>query len=234
MAVREEHMLTTLDNPYNPSDTSTAIADAAVSRHANFLLDDINRKENVSQRYSRRLWENNTFGKINKNKALTNEEVRDIVNYQALTNPQYRDYLLGYTDYTRTDPKTGEPLYVPGELHKTIEEQEREELAQLEGVKRPEDYYGDVNGVQPTYTPNSVGGNLSSFMYNFGASKWGRSAMSDFILRTNESQMKVTSGQIQRSKEFTNMADGVTKVMDDIDRYTKNLQAIERYNTFIK
>jgi len=138
------------------------------------------------------LWEHGTFGKLNKNKALTNNEVKEIIDYQTLTDPQYRDQRLGYTDYTKNPNGT----FVPGEFQKTLEQQRKAELEELEGVQRPADYYGDTNYAKPAYTPNSAGGDLSAWMYNFGASKWGRSAMSDFILRTNESQMKVTAGQI--------------------------------------
>jgi len=49
--------------------------------HANFLLDALNKKESASQRYARRLQEHNTFGRINKNKTLTNDELKEIVAY---------------------------------------------------------------------------------------------------------------------------------------------------------
>jgi len=36
-----------INNPSDPSDTATTIANAAVGMHANFVLDDLKKKERV-------------------------------------------------------------------------------------------------------------------------------------------------------------------------------------------
>jgi hypothetical protein len=58
--------------------------------------------------------------------------------------------------------------------------------------------------------------------------------MSDFMLKTNESQMKVSTGQIQRSKEFVNLSNNTIKNVNDIERYANNLVQLERYNQIAK
>lgn len=65
-------------------------------------------------------------------------------------------------------------------------------------------------------------------------SQHSKSFMSDFILKTNESQMKVSTGQIQRSKEFVDLSNNTIKNVNDIERYANNLVQLERYNQIAK
>jgi len=74
---------------YKPT-SAADIATSAATAGFNLMkedLENINKRESVPDRLNRRIAENNMFGKINKNKALTNKEVNEILAYKTITDP---------------------------------------------------------------------------------------------------------------------------------------------------
>lgn len=197
-------------------------ARAAVNLQANFVEDYIKGKEDVAQRFNRRIFESN-LGFLNKDKDLTSDEVNEIIAFKTITDPKW--------GWDRID-----------QLHKELEEQERQERLQNPLISEPEDYLQkEIEGVtnqefgwtQPmgmTYA-QPYGGTLGNSVAKYIKSQYNKSFLSDFILRTNESQMKVGEGQIQRSKEFVDMSDKTYQNLDLIERYANNLAQLRRFDT---
>lgn len=211
-------------NPTIQNDPVTKQANAAVNMYRSFAMDDLKKKESVPERYNRRIWEHNAFSTVNKDKGLTNNEINEIIAYRTLTDPQY--------GYERIN-----------EIHENLAKQEQQELAELNAVQQPDNYYGDWSQNTPKplgygiagptgdeYAAMDVGKQIADWI----GSKHSKSFMSDFMLKTNESQMKVSTGQIQRSKEFVDLSNSTIRNVNDIERYANNLVQLERYNQIAK
>jgi len=113
----------------------------------------------------------------------------------------------------------------------------------LNAVQQSDNYYGDWSQNTPKplgygiagptgdeYAAMDVGKQIADWV----GSQHSKSFMSDFMLKTNESQMKVSTGQIQRSKEFVNLSNNTIRNVNDIERYANNLVQLERYNQIAK
>ena len=59
-------------------------------------------------------------------------------------------------------------------------------------------------------------------------SLWGKSFLSDFILKTNDSQMKTSIGQIQRSKELVDLSSNTMYNVDLIENLANNIRNLRR------
>jgi hypothetical protein len=121
---------------------------------------------------NRRIRENNAFGKINKKYALTNDELNEIDQYRMITDPVYANDRIQ-------------------QLHKEIDQMNRQETADNESVEEPENYFGDsmqfTTGMGGTF-------NLGNKVMGLMRSAWAKSFLSDFIEESNSSQMKVEIG----------------------------------------
>jgi hypothetical protein len=74
-----------------------------------------------------------------------------------------------------------------------------------------------LSGGNPTLT-------IQSKIANIAKSLWAKSFLSDFILKTNDSQMKTSIGQIQRSKELVGLSDQTLQNVDLIERLANNIR----------
>ena len=121
---------------------------------------------------NRRIWENDTFGRINKGKALSDEEIDEIDRFKIATDPLY----------------VSERMKEFEEITKQFDEQNNGGA-----VKKPSDYFGKGSDLGV-----GAGGsfNLGFKLANLLNSAWAKSFASDFIEETNGSQMKVSIGQI--------------------------------------
>ena len=188
-----------------PSDNA---AIAASNLQKQFEKDDKEGKELATERMNRRIRENNMFGMINHNYALTNDELKEIDEYRMITDPVYANDRIK-------------------DLHKQIDEMQKEELAEAGSIEEPENYFGDSmqfsTGMGGTF-------NLGNKIMGLVRSAWAKSFFSDFMEETNSSQMKVEIGQIQRSKELMDLSDKTNSYMDLIQTYANNLRQLQRFN----
>lgn len=204
-------------NWLNPA---AAVANQAANQYFAYKKqqqDDINSKkyENAFDRLNRRLFENSTFGKLNKKKALTDQEYQEVFNYRAINDP---DYLRAAID--DLDSKT-----------KLSKQQQEEDLAQLISHK-PDDYLGQnianasigQYGVQGTFGMS----NMALSAQGLAESAYGKSFASDFIIKTNQSQAQISSGQISRAHELQFMSDDVKEYLDLTRKYASNLFQIQQ------
>ena len=188
------------------------LADNVARAHENLMyditIDKLHGKESVSDRMNRRIRENNTFGKLNKNKALTNDELKEIDSYRQLTDPLYANQRLE-------------------QLSKEIKEMQKQDTDEYGNVEEPENYFGKDSSM-----PVGMGGsfNLGNKLTQLAKSAWGKSFFSDFMEETNNSQMKVSIGQIQRSKELVDLSNNTTGYMDLIEQYANNLAQLQRFD----
>lgn len=176
-------------------------AKAATNLQQQFAQDDAAGKETAVNRMNRRIRENNTFGKIKPDYSLTNDEIKEIDQYRMLTDPLYASERLD-------------------KLHKEIDELEKQEKEEYEGIEEPDNYFGAAGSI-----PMTMPGLKLRLL---AQSAWAKSMFSDFMEESNSSQLKVTAGQIQRSKELMDMSDNVTGYMDDIQQYANNLAQLQR------
>lgn len=192
--------------PANEQSNAERYALAASKLDELVKKDDEKAKENAFQRMNRRVWENNTFGKLNKDKQLNGEEVEEINQYKMVTDPLYAR--------ERID-----------QLHKEIEAQQLDGQ-EAENVQRPENYYGDSTGL-----PVGMGGaaNLSYKLIGLIKSAYAKSFLSDFIEETNSAQMKTSIGQIQRSKELVDLSNLTLENTELIEKYANNLRQLRRF-----
>lgn len=176
---------------------------------------DSKKQESTVERLNRRLLENHTFGKLNKNKALTDKEYLEIHNYRLMNDPDYLKAALEDFD----------------KQYQLQQKASEKKVANLEKIK-PNDYYGqdissatyNIMGVQGT------GGMYNSTMSFLGAvnSAYGKSFASDFIIKTNESQAQISTGKISRAKELQGLANDVDKYLSLTERYANNLAEIQK------
>lgn len=187
----------------NPFDTISKIA------QDNSDKNKPQRQESKVDRLNRRLWENNTFGKINKNKALTNKEEREIYDYRMISDPVFGNNQINQF------LKASETL-----------------KDQTEGdIDLPDNYY-NLNGLtfsglitDPINTAKVIG--------RLATSAYAKSVLSNFIEKTNESQMEVSTGKITRADELLNLADKTRQYKDLLNTYALNLQKIQSYQNLI-
>ena len=182
---------------------------AASERNRLFRKDDYQyNKESPLDRLNRRIKENQTFGTVSKNKALTDKEAGEILTYRLMVDP-----LLS------SEQMKG--------LRQQIDKMQAEDSDKDETVVQPNDYFG-------TDAQNKVGAggtfNLGLKLLQLANSAWSKSFLSDFIERSNESQMKVSIGQIQRSKELTDLSSYTKENIDQIEKYVNNLAQLQRFN----
>lgn len=193
----------------DPNNQSVAdkTAIAAVNLQESLKKDRETGKELATERMNRRIRENDTFGKINKNRALTNDEIKEIHDYRLLTDPLFFQQRMKQLD----------------EEIKELQKQDEQE-----NIEEPENYFGD--SVQFGV---GMGGtmNLGAKLLGLARSAWSKSFFSDFMEETNNSQFKTAVGQIQRSKELADMSNNTSGYMDLIEEYANNLAQLHRFNT---
>lgn len=163
-------------------------------------------KESATDRMNRRIWENDTFGRINKGKALSAEEIDEIDKFKIATDPLY----------------VSERMKEFEEITKQFDEQNNDGA-----VKKPSDYFGKGSNLGV-----GAGGsfNLGFKLANLLKSAWAKSFASDFIEETNGSQMKVSIGQIQRSNELLGLSDQTKQNIELLEEYANNLAQLQRWN----
>lgn len=197
----------------HPAVKSAVMAANAQQQHKEDLFKAAKDHKLLSDRLNRRIYENKTFGLINKNKALTDDEVSEIFTYRALTDPEYLKLSLDYLEKVTNTQKAAEEA----------------DLAELLSHK-PKDYIGQQAatnsviqyGVQGTGGFSAVG--LSAA--GLGGSRYADSAFADFIIKTNQSQAQVQSGQITRANELKDLAAGAKEYVDLTRQYASNLNQI--------
>lgn len=165
-------------------------------------------KETNVEKYNRRLWESEMFGKINKDKQLTNKEAQEIYDYRMINDPIFRQLQIKnlHDISSAQQPKNDEP-------------------------DMPDDYYGLENfGKVPGFLP---GAQAAEYVYRLITSAYGKSAISNFIEKSNESQMQVSSGKIARADELLDLAQKTREYKDLIQTYAINLQKIQSYQNII-
>lgn len=197
---------------------ATAIANQAANKFFEFenqKIKDAKKHESTLDRLNRRLFENRTFGRLNGNKALTDKEYQEIFDYRALHDFNYLNQAI-------------EDLDKHTELSK--EEQEAD-LAELLSHK-PKDYLGQdlANKSITQYGIQGTGG-MSSTALSVGGlaqSAYGKSFASDFIIKTNQSQAEISSGQISRANELQYMAEDAKQYVDLVQKYADNLYQIRQ------
>lgn len=158
-------------------------------------------KESKVDRMSRRLFENNLFGTINSDKALTDEEVSEIWNYKMLTDPMFANPVIN-------------------ELNEYVDEAKQQRHEDLVNTKASKDY------MLPWYQKATMAISDPQAMFR---SSWFKSMFSDFILKSNDSQAKVSAGQISRSNELLDLSDKTHRYMDLMQEYGQCLQTIQAY-----
>ena len=176
---------------------------------------DSKKHESTVERLNRRLLENRTFGKLNKNKALTDKEYLEIHNYRLMNDPDYLKAALEDFD----------------KQYQMQQKAAEKKASDLEKIK-PDNYYGqDISG--DTY--NTIGVQGTGGMYNTTMSflgivnsAYGKSFASDFIIKTNESQAQISTGKISRAKELQGLADDVNKYLTLTEKYANNLAEIQK------
>ena len=192
--------------PTSAADMATSAATAGFNLMKEDL-ENINKRESVPDRLNRRIAENNMFGKINKNKALTNKEVNEILAYKTITDP-----IFGYN-------KIKEDLA-------EIEAQRKREIAELQGVEEPESYYGES---VDNLVKDPVGQSEFANIFSIINSAWAKSFFSDFMEESNSSQLKVSVGRMQRSKELLDMSNSVRNNIDLLEEFANNTAQLQRF-----
>lgn len=194
------------------------VAQATVRLQKSFEQDIANGKELAPDRMNRRIRENNTFGKLSKGKALTDDEILEIDRFRIMTDPEY--------GWQRVK-----------DLSDIADKIKAEEEAEQESIKS-----GDM---QPSgyYLPSWISkASLSPYFGGPGVSKedkfssksddsYIKSFASDFILSSNEVQLSTAIGQIQRSKEFMDMANKAYRYASLMQEYSQNLKQIQKFDT---
>ena len=197
-------------NATGDNSPASQAAKAAVKMNTLFQQDDQKGKELVPDRMNRRIAENNTFGKLNSNHQLSNDEIKEIDTYRMITDPIYLQKRI-------EDNKK----YI-----KQLEEEDEDPAS----VVKPSDYFGKLDTrTLPLNIPTfaiAAGRNLAEL----ATSMWAKSFVSDFMEETNSSQMKVSIGQIQRSKELLGLSDRTKESIDLIEEYANNLAQLQRFN----
>ena len=192
---------------------STTAADTATSAAAagfNLMKEGIqnaDKRESVPDRLNRRITENNMFGKLNKDKALTNNEINEILAYKTITDP-----VFGYN-------KIKEDLA-------EIEAQRKKEIAELQGVEEPESYYGES---VDNLIKDPVGQSEFANIFSIINSAWAKSFFSDFMEESNSSQLKVSVGRMQRSKELLDMSNSLKDNIDLLEEFANNVTQLQRF-----
>ena len=194
--------------PVENQTTADKVAISHTNLQSSIQKDIENGKELATDRMNRRIRENNTFGRLNKDKALTYDEAKEIDQYRIMTDPLYANDRIK-------------------QLRQQVEEMEKQENEEYEGVEEPENYTGSFNGL-----PVGMGGtfNLGNKLMDLAKSAWGKSFFSDFMEETNASQLKVSIGQIQRSKELVDISDRTAGYMDLLNQYVNNLAQLQRFD----
>jgi len=146
------------------------------------------------------LLENNTLGIIDGDKRLTPTEVNEIIAYNQLTNPAYAEE--SFKQFSKIAEK--------------VEKDQKEELLRLGKIKPDGSEFN-------LFTKNPYGGLPILNLDN----KYFKSFASDFLIKTNESQMEVSVGQIARSNEFREMSNKASEYVEIMSEYGKNLNQIQ-------
>lgn len=197
---------------------ATAMANQAANKFFEFenqKIKDAKKHESTLDRLNRRLFENRTFGKLNGDKALTDKEYQEIFDYRALHDFDYLNQAIENLDE-----------------HTELSKQEQEaDLAKLISHK-PKDYLGQdlANKSITQYGIQGTGG-MSATALSVGGlaqSAYGKSFASDFIIKTNQSQAEISSGQISRANELQYMAEDARQYVDLVQKYADNLYQIRQ------
>ena len=198
------------ENPNLKNDPASIAATAAMKLQDSFLKDDLIGKETAPERMSRRIRENSMFGTVDQKKALTPTEKAEIVQFYAYNDPLWGAKYLN-------------------DVSENINKGDEEEIQNLQNVKEPENY---ISG--PSQLNGLSGGNVTLGMQTMLAklanSLWTKSFLSDFILKTNDSQMKTSIGQIQRSNEFVNLSNQTINNVDLIEKLANNIRQLRRFD----
>lgn len=166
-----------------------------------------------------KILQNNTLGILDPKHSLSKKEVSEIVQYHALIDPvankEVMDQFFEVSDQIKKDREA--------------------ELRKLDLVERPEAYdaLNKLETAVPLLTalPGGQGLALAAQVLN---PLYEKSFASDFILKTNESQMEVPVGQISRSNELLALADATDEYMEVMKAYTTNLNEIFYYQNKMK
>ena len=161
-------------------------------------------QESVEQRLSRRILQNNLSGLIDKSKALTNKEIKEINDYRMITDPAYAQ-----------------------QKFKLLNEYAKQADVQGEQQSRPDNYYNENSAYTNFNDPSAGATNLAILL----KSAWAKSFASDFIEKTNESQAEVSAGKITRADEFLNMANTANTWVELSQRYANNLLLLQKFTS---
>lgn len=192
------------------NDLSSKSATEAMKLQESFLLDDLNGKESVPDRMQRRIREHTMFSTVDQKKGLTSEEQAEIVQFRAYNDPLWGAKYLKDT----------------GEI---LGKEDKEETNTLKSVEQPDDYTGTSVRVRGLMGGSATLG-IQSKLANLAQSLWAKSFLSDFILKTNDSQMKTSIGQIQRSKEFVDLSSKTMYNVDLIEKLANNIRQLRRFD----
>lgn len=196
------------ENPIFRNTLSSKAATAAMKLQESFLEDSMAGKESVPERMKRRVWEHSMFSTVDQKKELTPSEQAEIVQFRAFNDPLWGAKYIN-------------------DMSKVIKQNEAEDEKQANSVERPDDYTGSIKGSRFLSGGNAILG-VQSKIASLAESLWAKSFLSDFILKTNDSQMKTSIGQIQRSKEFVDLSSGVMQNVDLIEQLANNIRSLRR------
>lgn len=196
------------ENSYMANDLSSKAATASMKLQESLYLDQLNGKESVPERMQRRIREHTLFSTVDQKKGLTAKEQAEIVQFRAFNDPMWGAKYLN-------------------ELSGKQQAQEDTETEEAAAVERPDNYTGQARGIKGLSGVNATLA-IQTKLQSLANSLWAKSFLSDFILKTNDSQMKTSIGQIQRSKEFVDLSSNTMENVDRIERLANNIRNLRR------
>lgn len=179
----------------------------------------------ISGEESKKLLQKTTEDKLNKIDFLENKQK---LNPGSFTEDDQKDLIKSYKDYD-VYKMMSDPNYARIRLDQFSKEID-EINKQLESEKQPDNYFGqnEMQTGQNPYLPEDVQGSINLGVL-FG-SDYNKSAMSQYILKSNETQAATSQGKIVRAKELNDLAVNVDNYINaaeklfDIDYKLKQFQ----------
>lgn len=179
----------------------------------------------VSGEESKKLLQKTTEDKLNKIDFLENKQK---LNPGSFTEDDQKDLIKSYKDYD-VYKMMSDPNYARIRLDQFSKEID-EINKQLKSEKQPDNYFGqnEMQTGQNPYLPEDVQGSINLGVL-FG-SDYNKSAMSQYILKSNETQAATSQGKIVRAKELNDLAANVDNYINaaeklfDIDYKLKQFQ----------
>ena len=196
------------ENSYMANDLSSKAATASMKLQESIYLDQLNGKESVPERMQRRIREHTLFSTVDQKKGLTAKEQAEIVQFRAFNDPMWGAKYLN-------------------EISGKQQAQEDVDTEEAAAVQRPDNYTGQARGIKGLSGVNATLA-IQTKLQSLANSLWAKSFLSDFILKTNDSQMKTSIGQIQRSKEFVDLSSNTMENVDRIEQLANNIRNLRR------